>query len=98
MISDDWFFLLFLTVLFGSVALSVYLWFVRKVRSGACIWIMYAVRASCGAFVFGVGVVAWDLLSAEVAVTAVITFVGPFFMTGLLCLLPWGVFRWKISA
>jgi predicted membrane metal-binding protein len=92
MASDDWFFPFFMTALVGSVSLSLYLWFFRKIRSGAWIWVTYAVRATCGAFVFGAGVVAWDLLSAEVAVSAVIPFVGVFFLCGTFCMVPWGAF------
>jgi len=84
-----------MTALVGSVAFSIYLWFFRRMRSGAWIWITYAVRATCGAFVFGAGVVAWDLLSAEVAASAVMPFAGLFFLVGTLCMVPWGAFLRK---
>jgi hypothetical protein len=91
--SDDWFLLLFLSALFGSVLTSIYLWFFREVRSGVWIWFSYMVRAVCGSFVFGAGIIAWDLLADEIALNAVIPFVGPFFLVGLICLVPWGL--WK---
>jgi len=93
MASDDWFFPLFMTALFGSVALSIYLWFFRKIRSGMWIWFPYSVRATCGVFIFGAGMFAWDLLFGEISLSGVLPFVGPFLVIGVLCMTPWELKR-----
>jgi len=90
MASDDWFFPLFLAILLGSVSLSICLWFLKRVRSGALIFVCYAVRAFCGLFVFVAGLFAWDLLFGQVALGAVLPFVGGFFLVGIVCMVPWG--------
>jgi len=96
MANNDWFFSLFLTVLLVAVALSLYLWLVKRARSGLLLWIAYGIRALCGLTIFSAGLVAWELLSSEVALSAVAPFAGLFFLVGTLCMVPWGAFLRKV--
>ena len=82
-----------LGILLLSSSASAYLWFVRKFRSGALIWTLYGVRALCGALAIGVAVMGWDILIEAADVPAVLVFVGPIGLVGLMCVMPWGLRR-----
>ena len=93
MSQEDFPMLLFLAVLLLSSAASAYLWFVKKHRSGALMCSLYGIRAMCGLLAIGVAVMAWDILIEAADVPAVLVFVGPIGLVGLLCVMPWGLRR-----
>jgi hypothetical protein len=93
MSQEDFPMFLFLAVLVLSSAASAYLWFVKKLRSGALIWTLYGVRALCGALAIGAAVMGWDILIEAADVPAVLVFVGPIGLVGLLSVMPWGLRR-----
>jgi hypothetical protein len=84
---------MYVGILVFSSSASAYLWFVKKLRSGALIWTLYGVRALCGALAIGAAVMGWDILIEAADVPAVLVFVGPIGLVGLLCVVLWGIRR-----
>ena len=48
-------------------------------------------RALCGALAIGAAVMGWDILIEAADVPAVLVFVGPIGLVGLLSVMPWGL-------
>jgi len=84
---------LFLAVLVLSSSASAYLWFVKKLRSGALIWTLYGVRALCGLLAIGAAVMAWSILIEGADALSVLAFAGPIGLVGLMSVMPWGLRR-----
>ena len=82
---------MYLGVLVLSSSASAYFWFVRRLRSGALIWMLYGARALCGAIAISAAVMGWSILLEAVDVGAVLVFVGPIGLVGLLSVMPWGL-------
>ena len=91
MSQEDFPIFVFLAVLVLSSVASAYLWFVKKHRSGALMWSLYGIRAMCGLLAIGVAVMAWDILIGAADIPAVLVFVGPIGLVGLLSVMPWGI-------
>jgi len=84
---------LFLAVLVLSSSASAYLWFVKKLRSGALIWTLYGVRSLCGMLAIGAAVMAWSILIEGADALSVLAFAGPIGLVGLMSVMPWGLRR-----
>ena len=84
---------MYLGILLLSSSASAYLWFVRKLRSGALIWTLYGVRALCGVLAIGVAVMAWSILIEGADALSVLAFAGPIGLVGLMSVMPWGLRR-----
>ena len=84
---------MYLGILLLSSSASAYLWFVRKLRSGALIWTLYGVRALCGALAIGAAVMAWSILIEGADALSVLAFAGPIGLVGLMSVMPWGLRR-----
>jgi len=84
---------LFLAVLVLSSSASAYLWFVKKLCSGALIWTLYGVRALCGFLAIGAAVMAWSILIEGADALSVLAFAGPIGLVGLLSVMPWRLRR-----
>jgi len=82
---------MYLGILVLSSSASAYIWFVKKLRSGALIWTLYGGRALCGMLAIGAAVMGWDILIEAADVPAVLVFVGPIGLVGLLSVMPWGI-------
>jgi len=80
---------LFLAVLLLSSSASAYLWFVKKLRSGALSWTLYGVRALCGLLAIGAAVMAWSILIEGADALSVLAFAGPIGLVGLMSVMPW---------
>ena len=83
----------YLAVLLVASSASAYLWFVKKLRSGALIWTLYGVRALCGALAIGAAVMAWSILIEGADALSVLAFAGPIGLVGLMSVMPWGLRR-----
>lgn len=83
----------YLAVLLVASSASAYLWFVKKLRSGALIWTLYGVRALCGVLAIGVAVMAWSILIEGADALSVLAFAGPIGLVGLMSVMPWGLRR-----
>ena len=81
----------YLAVLLVASSASAYLWFVKKLRSGALIWTLYGVRALCGALAIGAAVMAWSILIEGADALSVLAFAGPIGLVGLMSVMPWGL-------
>jgi hypothetical protein len=82
---------MYLGILLLSSSASAYLWFVRKLRSGALIWTLYGVRALCGLLAIGAAVMAWSILIEGADALSVLAFAGPIGLAGLMSVMPWGI-------
>ena len=86
-----------LLALLASLATTVYLWFFRRQRSGAWIWISYSIRAAWGVLLVASGVFAWDVLIKEMPTDTVAAFVVPILLVGATFLVPWGLLLRRMS-
>ena len=84
---------MYLGILLLASSASAYLWFVRKLRSGALIWTLYGVRALCGLLAIGAAVMAWSILIEGADALSVLAFAGPIGLVGLMSVMPWGLRR-----
>ena len=84
---------MYLGILLLSSSASAYLWFVKKLRSGALIWTLYGVRALCGLLAIGAAVMAWSILIEGADALSVLAFAGPIGLVGLMSVMPWGLRR-----
>ena len=83
----------YLGILLLASSASAYLWFVKKLRSGALIWTLYGVRALCGALAIGAAVMGWSILIEGADALPVLAFAGPIGLVGLMSVMPWGLRR-----
>lgn len=91
MSQEDYLTYAFLAVLALSSAASTYLWFVKRLRTGALIWSLYCIRSLCGLLAIGTAVMAWDILIEAAGAVSVLAFVGPIGLVGLLSVIPWSL-------
>lgn len=81
----------FYTLLFGSVGLSFYLWFIKGQRDSRLLRISYYVRLGCGVFFSMTIPYVFYALDDAFPVHAIASFSIPFAIITSVLVIPWGV-------